>query len=117
MGEGFLQIDPQNVVAQDALMRGMMIFGDLLGMESPRKAAIIERLSALVAWQAQANGKQPTAIKEFKPHGQPREVQGVNWGSEIHSTQYRPTPRDEYQSIADWLGVGKDGLPEDVPFL
>lgn len=116
VGEGFLQIDPQGVVAPDALVRGMKIFADLLGMESPRKAAIIERLNALSAWQAQANGLQPTAIKEYKPHGQPREVQGVSWGSEIHSTQYRPSPRDEYQSIADWLGVVEDELPEDLPF-
>ncbi len=27
----------------------------------------------------------------------------------------RPTPRDEYQSIADWLGV-TDELPDDMPF-
>ena len=117
VGEGFLQIDPQGSVAQDALVRGMKMFADLLGMESPRKAAILERLTALSAWQAQANGQQPTAIKEFKPHGQPREVQGVSWGPEIHTTQYRPSPRDEYQSIADWLGVTENGLPNDMPFV
>lgn len=119
VGEGFLQIDPQGTVAQDALVKGMKMFADLLGMESPRKAAILERLNALAAWQAQANGQQPTAIKEYKPHGQPREVQGISWGSETFMTQYRPTPREDYQTIADWLGVenkDEDELPDDMPF-
>ncbi|PSR20286.1 MAG: hypothetical protein C7B45_15570 [Sulfobacillus acidophilus] len=111
VAEGFLQIDPQGTVAQDALVAGMKIFGELLGMESPRLAEVLNRLNALAAWVSQGTNQQPTVIKPFKPHGQPREVQGVNWGPEIFTTQYRPTPRDDYQPIAKWIGVEELDMP------
>lgn len=105
VAEGFLQIDAGGSVPQDALVAGMKIFGELLGMKSPRLAETIERLNSLAAWQAQATGAQPAIVKAAKPHGEPRKVEGINWGTEIFDTKYRPSPRDEYQTIAEWLGV------------
>lgn len=113
VGEGFLQLDPQGTVPQDALLAGMKIFGELLGMESPRRAEVLNRLNALAAWEAQGTARQPIVVKPARPHGQPRQVQGISWGPEIFSTQYRPTPRDDYQPIAAWLGVEEE---VDMPF-
>ena len=54
VAEGFIQIDAGGSVPQDALVSGMKIFRELLGMKSPRLAETIERLNSLAAWQAQA---------------------------------------------------------------
>ncbi len=111
VAEGFLALDEGGSVEQDVLMAGMKIFGELLGMKSPRLAEVIERLKQAAVWESQATGSQPIDIKTEKPHGQPRIIKGVCWAQGIMDTQYRPNPAAEYQTIAKWLGVTEISMP------
>ncbi len=111
ISEGFLWLDAGGAVDQDALMAGMKIFGELLGMKVPRLAEVIERLKQSAAWEAQGTGQQPTEIIAMRPQGKPRQIQGVSWAPGILDTQYRPSPAVEYQSIAEWLGIKSLDMP------